>query len=131
MNVWNGIGYLGADVELRYTGTGLAVARSRIGVSRGRDKNGDDKGTDWLNIVAFDKTAENMEKFFHKGSQIGIVGHIQTGSYEKDGEKRYTTDIVVDRFDFCGKKEAHEEQQTFTQEAPKGFTSFDDEDIPF
>lgn len=128
MNCWSGIGYIGRDVELRYS-TGsepLAIARFSIGISRGKDKD-----TDWISCVAFGRTAENIEKFFHKGSQIGVTGRIQTGSYEKDGVKHYTTDVVVDRFDFCGKKD--DQAQTSSPmggEQVQGFTAMN-EDIPF
>ena len=123
MNTWIGMGHLGRDVELRYTTDSLAVSRFSLAISRGKDKNGNDKGTDWINCVAFGKTAENIERFFGKGSQIAITGHIQTGSYEKDGVKHYTTDVIVDRFDFCGKAKEQPADET-------GFTELN-EDIPF
>lgn len=126
MNCWTGIGYIGRDIELRYSAGAepMAIARFSVGISRGKDKD-----TDWISCVAFGKTAENIEKFFHKGSQIGLTGHIQTGSYEKDGVKRYTTDVIVDRFDFCGKKD-EQDPSPMDGEQIKGFTTLS-EDVPF
>lgn len=122
MNCWTGIGRIGQDIDSRYT-TGAepkAVARFSIAVNRNKEE------TDWLNCVAFGRTAENISKYFSKGSQIGITGRIQTGSYKKDVNGQtitiYTTDIIVDRFDFVGKKEDNEQ--------PRGFTTMA-EDIPF
>jgi len=121
MNSVTLIGYIGREIQSRYT-TGenpMAVARFSVGVSRNKEE------TDWINCVAFGRTAENIDQYFHKGSQIGISGHIQTGSYEKDGVKHYTTDVVVDRFDFIGKKEDNTQPP-----AQQGFTATT-EDIPF
>lgn len=123
MNNVNLIGYIGRDIQSRYT-TGdkpMAVARFSVGVNRNKEE------TDWINCVAFGRTAENIDQYFHKGSQIGITGHIQTGSYKKDGVEHYTTDVVVDRFDFVGKKEDKTEQSFSSQQ---GFSVMDD-DIPF
>ena len=54
-----------------------------------------------MNCIAFGKTAEFIEKYFHKGNRIAYTGHLQTGSYEKDGVKHYTTDIVIETVEFC------------------------------
>lgn len=125
MNVWTGVGYIGRDIEVRTTTTDMQVARFSIGINRGKDRDGQDKGTDWINCVAFGRTAENIGKYFSKGSQIAVTGHIQTGKYDKDGETHYTTDIIVDRFDFCGKK-----SESTYEPQPQGFSTLN-EDIPF
>ena len=120
MNSWHGIGNLGRDVDLRYTPEQTAVARFSIAISR---INKDE--TDWINCVAFGRTAENIERFCHKGSQIGITGRIQTGSYiDKDNKKRYTTDVIVERFDLLGKS-GEKKENTETNFATQ------DEDVPF
>lgn len=116
MNVWTGIGYISNDPEVRYS-TGaepMAIARFPIGISRKA------KGeTVWDNIrcVAFGRTAETIEKYCTKGSQVGVTGHIQT------------TDIIVDRIDFCGKREDREPVKV-KEEQVSGFTQLE-EDVPF
>ena len=129
MNVWTGIGYISNDPEARYS-TGaepMAIARFPIG-SRRKTKS----ETVWDNIrcVAFGRTAETIEKYCTKGSQVGVTGHIQTGSYEdRDGKTVYTTDIIVDRVDFCGKREDREPVKV-KEEQVSGFTQLE-EDVPF
>lgn len=93
------IGNLTKDVELNFTaGSGTAVARFTVAVAR--MKKGE---SDFINCISFGKTAETIAQYFFKGSKIAIEGHIQTGSYDaKDGTKRYTTDVIVDRFEFVG-----------------------------
>lgn len=148
MNSVNLIGRLTRDPELRYTsGNQTAVARFSVAIDRGKDRNGNSRGTDFPNIVAFGKTAETCSNYLAKGRQVGIQGHIQTGSYERqDGTKVYTTDVVVDKITFVGNKSDNQQapsnkpQQGYSQypqptehEYP-GFYEYDDEDdenIPF
>ena len=94
------IGRLTRDPEVRYTESQLAVARFSIAINRVPGRDGQDRGADFPNIVVFGKQAENCERFLTKGRQVAIQGHIQTGSYEKDGRKVYTTDVVADRVEF-------------------------------
>lgn len=98
MNSVSLLGRIARDIETRYTGDGKAISRTAVAVRR------DENNTDFINVVAFGKTAEILEKHFSKGSQIGINGNIKTGSYEKDGRKVYTTDIIVERVYFVDKK---------------------------
>lgn len=121
------------DPELRYTAEGqMAVCRFSIAIDRGKDRDGNDRGADFPNIVVFGKTAENCEKYLAKGRKVGISGHLQTGSYtNKDGVKIYTTDIIADRVDFIDWK-AQEESQTGTE--TDGFINVPDElddELPF
>ncbi len=128
MNNVSLIGRLTKDPEVRYTEQQLAVARFNIAI----DRIGKDKGADYPNIVVFGKQAENCEKYLSKGKKVGITGHIQTGSYEKDGQKIYTTDIVADRIEFLT---PHNQEasapQSYDSDVTKGFEAIDDEDIPF
>lgn len=104
MNVWNGIGNLTKDPELKYT-TGFepkAVCRFTVAVN---DGYGDKQKTSFIPCVCFGKTAENLERFLSKGSKVAVCGRIQTGSYEKDGQKVYTTDIIADSVEFLSSKE--------------------------
>ena len=125
------IGNLTKDVDLSFAaGSGTAVARFTVAV--GRMKKGE---SDFITCISFGKTAETIAQYFFKGSKIAIEGHIQTGSYEaKDGTKRYTTDVIVDRFEFVGqgKGEKTEVQDPFSaKEFQEDMTPEDDGDCPF
>ena len=108
MNKANLLGRLTKDVDLRYSANGdMAIARFTVAVNR--IKKGE---ADFISCKAFGKTAELIEKYFRKGDQIGISGRIETGSYDdKDGKKVYTTDVVVDDFDFVGSKKDNQEEK--------------------
>lgn len=129
MNNFYGIGRLTKDVTVNYTPSQMAVARFNIAIDRGKDRNGESRGADFPSCVAFGKTAENLEKFSGKGLRIAIIGHIQTGSYEKDGQKVYTTDIVADRIEFIDWKNSEKVSEP-DGEYPQGFAAID-EDFPF
>ena len=126
------IGRLTRDPEVRYTESQLAVARFSIAINRVPGRDGQDRGADFPNIVVFGKQAENCERFLTKGRQVAIQGHIQTGSYEKDGRQVYTTDVVADRVEFL---EWGDRSQSSSQGSsagiPEGFQAIDDDDIPF
>lgn len=123
------IGRLTRDPEIRYTENQLAVARFAIAIDRGKDKNGQDRGADFPNIIVFGKQAENCERYLTKGLKVAIQGHLQTGSYtNKEGNKVYTTDVVADRVEFLEWGEKSAETPT---DIPPGFTAVDDDDIPF
>ena len=127
MNNWIGIGRLTRDIDVRYAAqTQKAVARFTLAID---DGYGENKKTNFISIVAFGKTAENLEKFSGKGLRIAIIGHIQTGSYEKDGQKVYSTDIVADRIEFIDWKNSEKVSEP-DGEYPQGFAAID-EDFPF
>jgi len=96
-------GRLTKDPDVRYTTEGTAVARINVAVDRKYKREGQ-PSADFVNCVAFGKTAEVLEKYFVKGQQILVNGRIQTGKYEKDGVTHYTTDVAVDSVEFIGKK---------------------------
>lgn len=99
------VGRLTRDPELRYTSSNLATMRCAIAVDRQYVREGEERGADFINIVAFSNRAETMSKYLTKGSQIAIDGRIQTGSYDgADGKKVYTTDVVVENFQFLDSK---------------------------
>ena len=104
MNSVQLIGRLTRDPEIRYTDGGASIARFGLAVDRRfKQENGAD--ADFINIVSFGKTAEFIEKYFHKGMKIALNGRIQTGSYtDKYGKKVYTTDIVAENVEFCESK---------------------------
>lgn len=98
------IGRLTRDPDVRYSqgGEPMAIARFTLAVDR-RTKNRD---ADFISCVAFGKSGEFVEKYFHKGIKVAVIGRIQTGSYDsKDGHKVYTTDVVCEELDFCESKQ--------------------------
>lgn len=104
MNSVQLIGRLTKDPEVRYTDGGASIARFSIAVDR-RFKQEGGESADFINCVAFGKTAEFIEKYFTKGKKIAITGRIQTGNYtNKDGQKVYTTDVVVETTEFVESK---------------------------
>lgn len=122
MNTVALIGRLTSDPKVMYGGaTNTAVAKFNLAVNR----EGKDKGADFINCVAFGKTAELIEKYVGKGQMLGVDGRISTGSYEKDGRKVYTTEVAVNRIEFLSKGEKKSEEGA----PPMGFSHADD--IPF
>lgn len=142
------MGRLTRDPEVRYSrgDNATAIARFTLAVDR-RIKRDNEASVDYINCVSFGRSAEFAEKYFHKGTKIVIVGRIQTGSYtNKDGQKVYTTDIVIEEQDFAESKAASQQnnsgnaqnasnnqqaQQPKPQTSPDGFMSADDEGLPF
>ncbi len=98
------IGRVTRDPELRYTSSNIASTRFTLAVNRPFGNQNGERETDFINIVVWRKQAENVKKYVSKGSLIAVEGRIQTGSYEKDGQKIYTTDIVADNVQFLESK---------------------------
>jgi len=126
------VGNLGADPELRYTADGTAVCRLRVATSRRyTDKQGNrQEETAWHRVDAWGKLAEICGQYLSKGRQIYIEGRLKYGSYEKDGVKHYTTDIVAENMQMlsgAGRGEEREPEPPF--EPPAGGVAEDD--IPF
>lgn len=109
MNKVQLVGRLTRDPEIRYSQgeNATATARFSVAVNR-RFKNAEGNyDADFINCVAFGKSAEFVEKYFKKGMAIGLTGRIQTGSYtNKDGQKVYTTDVIVEETEFVESKGA-------------------------
>jgi single-strand DNA-binding protein len=100
------IGRLTRDPEVRYSqgANPTAIAKFTLAIDRKIKKEGEPTA-DFINHVAFGKTAEFIEKYFKQGSKIAVVGRIQTGNYtNKDGQKIYTTDVVVEEVEFAESK---------------------------
>ena len=134
MNSVQLIGRLTRDPEIRYTDGGVSIARFSLAVERRfKQENGAD--ADFINIVSFGKTAEFIEKYFHKGMKVALNGRIQTGSYmDKDGKKVYTTDIVAENVEFCESKGTSANNETSAQAQDGDFINVPDgidEDLPF
>lgn len=98
MNKTISMGRLTGEPSVSETSTGKKIARFTMALDRMK------VGADYPSFVAWEKKAEFAERFMHKGMKFLIEGHIQTGSYDKDGHKVYTTDIVCDNIEFCEKK---------------------------
>lgn len=137
------MGRLTRDPELRYTAnTQMANARFVVAVNRKLSKekrqeaeNNGYPTADFISCIAWGKTAENIGNYFHKGNRISITGHIQTGSYEKDGQRIYTTDVVVDSFDFIesNSSSSADTNQGYNNPADLGMSGQEsfDSDLPF
>ena len=103
------VGRLTRDPDIRYSSgeTQTAVARYTLAVDRRFKRQGDDQTADFINCVVFGKGAEFAENYLHQGIKIGVTGRIQTGSYtNRDGQKVYTTDVVVEEQEFVESKAA-------------------------
>lgn len=130
MNVVNLIGRTTAEIDLRYTQTGKAVGTFTLAVNRLKKED----GADFIRCQAWGKTAENMSKYVHKGYRVGVIGRLRTGSYEKNGVKHYTTDVVVSEVEFLESKHTQESKPEYHQdgyEIPEGYEAVDDDDVPF
>ncbi|MBW1971791.1 MAG: single-stranded DNA-binding protein [Spirochaetes bacterium] len=127
------IGYLGADPEIRYTGSGMAVANFRIATTENwTNKNGErETRTEWHRIVAFGKLAEICGEYLHKGKQVYVEGRIQNRTWEdKDGNKRYITEIVATTLKMLGAPPSGGEAKELTV-SPDEAIPPEEDDIPF
>ncbi|MBE6790519.1 MAG: single-stranded DNA-binding protein [Ruminococcaceae bacterium] len=134
------MGRLTADPELRSTSSGLSVSSFTVAVDRNYVRSGEEKKTDFINVVAWRQQADFVSKYFRKGSMIAVQGSLQTRNYEdKNGNKRVAYEIVADQISFCGSKS---ESGTYNNEATNAssynnssaddFSSVvDDDDLPF
>jgi single-strand DNA-binding protein len=113
-------GRLTKDVEMRSTQNGTHIVRFTLAVDRKSKEK--DKSADFISCVAYAKVAELVNQYVKKGHKIGIIGHIQTGSYERDGKRVYTTDVIVDELEFLESKKQSDEEFTPIE---------DDGDLPF
>lgn len=99
------IGRLTRDPELRYSSSNAAIVNFSIAIDRQYTNNQGQRETDFINIVAFQKQAENIKKYVFKGSLVAVDGRIQTRNYEdKDGKRVYVTEVVADRVQFLDSK---------------------------
>ena len=130
------IGRCTRDPEVRYSQgeNATAVARYTLAVDRQFKRDGD-QSADFINCIAFGKRGEFAEKYLRKGTKIAVVGRIQTGSYtNKDGQKVYTTDVVVEEQEFAESKASQQNGGDSAPVSSDGFTSIPDgidEELPF
>ena len=130
------IGRLTKDPELSYAaGNGTAICRFSLAVTRPFKKD----ETDFINCIAFGKTGETIAQYLTKGRQLAVTGSIRTGSYDaKDGTKRYTTDVVIEGFEFIGSNGSSNNHSNTSSQSNLGGMNFaddmapvDDGDMPF
>ena len=128
------IGRTTKDPDIRYTQNEqpMTIARFNLAVDRRFKKDGE-QSADFISCVAFGKTAEFIEKYVFKGTKIAVEGRIQTGSYtNNDGNKVYTTDVVVEQVEFAGSKT---DSKSAAKESNDDFMNvadgLDDEGLPF
>ena len=138
------MGRLTRDPEVRYSQgeNSLAIARYTLAVDR-RFKRDNEDGADFINCVAFGKSAEFAEKYLRKGTKLVVEGRIQTGSYtNKEGQKVYTTEVVVESSEFAESKNSSQSDAGFQPARPDmsmasadGFMNIpdgvEDEGLPF
>lgn len=141
------MGRLVADPELRTTTTGLSVTSFRVAVDRSYVKPGEERQTDFIDVVAWRQTAEFVTRFFRKGSMIAVQGSIQVRPYEdKNGNKRTSVEIVADNVSFTGSKaetgggnarydappEPRQPAPSYTSGSTADFSDIqDDDELPF
>ena len=150
MNNVSLIGRITKEIELRTTQSGLSCVSLYIAINNGKDKDGNDRQADFPKIVIYDKQAENVGKYCHKGSLIAITGRVRTHSWDKeDGSKAYETYIEANRVQFLDTKQGegapipepsytpNQESNTGVQEESDPFKDFGnevvltDDDLPF
>ena len=124
------IGRLTKDPDLKFAqGTGKAITRFTLAVNRPMKKD----EADFINCIAFGKTGETIAQYLTKGRQLAITGNIRTGSYEaKDGTKKYTTDVIIDSFEFISGGQANQTNSEVNNPVDDFDDMIqDDGDIPF
>lgn len=123
------VGRLTRDPDLRYGASNNAVMRTSLAVDRQFTNQNGEREADFINIVAFGNRAETMKKYLTKGSQIAVSGRIQTGSYDgQDGKRVYTTDVVIDEFQFLDSRGSRSEDSTSnttSNTSSSGLTPYD------
>ena len=135
MNKWEGIGYLAADPTHQYTKGGKPVCTFRIGVTRRFTNAQGVREADFFPVVAWGKQADLAARYLSKGSRVAVVGTLQTRSYDdKDGVKRYVTEIVAEEIDFLSSAKEQSGGDALSQaQAAFGaeFVQVEDDELPF
>ena len=112
------IGRLSRDPELRHTTSGMAVCQINVAVGR-RATQGRDPETDFINVVVWDKQAENVARYLAKGRQVAVEGRIQTRSYDNnEGKRTYVTEVVANNVEFLGSSSDNNRTQNVPEENP-------------
>lgn len=122
------MGRLTKDPEVRYTqSTNMMVTSFTLAVNRRFAKQGEERQVDFINCVAWNKTAEFVNKYFKKGQQVGVIGRIQTRNYDDDqGIKHYVTEVIAEEVYFAGDKKENSQNNTVND-----FEFTDSDNLPF
>ena len=113
------IGRLTRDPELRYTGSNRAVTQITIAVNRNFTNQNGERAADFINVVVWDKAAENLKKYVGKGRMVAVEGRIQTRNYDNnEGKKVYVTEVVAQNVQFLDSRSASDNSASYTQVAP-------------
>lgn len=123
-------GRLTKNPDLRATSTGMSVCSFTVAVDRPRNKDGV-KEADFIRCKAFGKQGESIAYYKGKGDMIAVDGRLQTGSYEKDGIRHYTTDVIVERADFLAKEKHAQSDEKQPSAVSDAFEAIGDDDIPW
>lgn len=118
------VGRLGREPEMRYTANGKAVCNFSVATDSGF---GDNKQTEWFNVVVWEKTAEACAQYLDKGSLVYVEGRMQTRSWDKDGEKKYRTELIGERVQFLDSKSDRTERASSSQSDD----DIDPDNLPF
>jgi len=120
------IGRLTRDPELRYSSNNAPIVNFTIAIDRQYTNSEGQRDTDFINIVAFQKQAENISKYVSKGSLVAVDGRIQTRNYEdKDGKRVYVTEVVADRVQFLDTKNSNSNREKADDVSPADFQNED------
>ena len=124
------MGRLTKDPETRYTQTtNTQVTSFTLAVNRRFVKEGEERQADFINIVAWNKTAEFVSKYFKKGQQVGVIGRLQTRNWEDEqGQKHYVTEVIAEEVYFADTKK---EESTSAPTEENQFEIIDSDDLPF
>ena len=122
------IGRLTAKPELRYTGSNIPYARFSVAINRTFSNSQGQRETDFINVIIWRKQAENVCNFLDKGSLVSVEGRLQSNSYDdKDGNKRYSLDVVADNVQFLESKSQSQNRQNSNNSS---VTPYDYQDVP-
>lgn len=130
MNKVQLIGRLTKDPELKYTKTNIPVARYTLAIN---DGYGEKQTTEFINITTWGNSAEFVSQYFKKGQAMAIVGRLKNNNYEdKNGNKRYTTEVVTESIEFVGdKKKEENEEKAIPDKLYMDDIEFSDDELPF
>lgn len=130
------VGNLTKDVDYQKTGSGVSVCRFTVAVNRKFKNEKGETESDFINCVAWRNTADFISKYAHKGNKVGVVGSIQTRSYEtQDGSKRFVTEVIAEDVELYTPKTENENKPKTEaqnkQQIMQNFEPIDDDNLPF
>ena len=132
MNKFIGKGGLIKDIELQTTTNGNQFARFTLAIRRKIANANGERESDFISCIVWNKQAEFLSKYTQKGSQIAIVGRIETRTYEVNNQKKYATEVVVEEIELCDRKSQEQKEQPKEEKKETiKFEVVDDDNLPF